>query len=114
MGNEDTMRLNEPIQDCIMALRLSRPDIAVTVTRKADSYFSWDGDGDDPRNEGFEPCDVYVKAFAIKSGTLLEGSACLGGSYYRPDEFTGDIHGYLPQMLEEAIEELDKAIALAE
>ncbi len=106
------MKLNEPKQDCIEALRLSRPDIAITVTRELDFNFRWDGDGPDPEDEGFDAYDVDVKAYAIRNGTMYEGSASLGGSYFLPDEPTADIHGYLPQMVEEAVEELNAQVAL--
>lgn len=36
--------------------------------------------------------------------------ATLGESWYRPDEPLDDVHGYLPQMLEEAALELQKQV----
>ena len=101
------MRQDEPKQECIEALRASRPDVAITVTREEDPYFVWDGDGPDPIENGFEPCNVTVTASTIHHGELIQGKSTLGGSYFEPDEPCADIHGYLPQMVEEAVEELD-------
>lgn len=95
----------------IEQLRQTRPDVAIVVTREVDSYFSWDGDGPDPRDEGYSPYDVDVKAVAVRKGKLVEGVASLGGSYFLPDEDTGEVHGYLPQLIEEAVRELDKILA---
>jgi hypothetical protein len=89
----------QPYADQLAALA---PSIAFSVSRAADHYHSWDGDGPDPRDEGFDPCNVTVTARAIVRGQILEESAHLGGSYFRHDEPTGDVHGYLLQMLEEA------------
>ena len=101
------MRQDEPKQECIEALRASLPDVAITVTREEDPYFVWDGDGPDPIENGFEPCNVTVTASTIHHGELIQGKSTLGGSYFEPDEPCADIHGYLPQMVEEAVEELD-------
>src|SRR5690348_2884679 len=82
------------------------PAIAFSASRSIDSYYSWDGDGPDPRDEGFDPCNVDVQAFAILGGSVIEGHDYLGGCYYRHDEPMGDVHGYLLQMLQAATEEL--------
>lgn len=103
-------KANEPIQPCIAELVVTRPDIAVSVTRSHDETFRWDGDGPDPEEEGFLPHDVDVTARCIRNGKMYEGTASLGGSYFQPEEFTGEIHGYLPQMLEEAVKDLDAAL----
>lgn len=80
--------------------------IAIIVQREHDPYFSWDGDGSDPRDEGFTPYNVTVKAITVRAGRLIESSSTLGGSYFKHTEPIGDIHGYLPQMVEEAIDGL--------
>ena|SRR5688572_16656156 len=87
-------------------LREIAPNVAFSVSRESDPYFSWDGEGPDPRDEGFEPCNVTVTAKAIVNGRTVEGHDYLGGSYFKPDEKCGDVHGYLPQMLLEASEDL--------
>lgn len=83
------------------------PSIAFTATRELDPNFTWDGDGSDPQEDGFDPYDVTVTARAIVNGNMLEGSANLGGSYFQPDEPLEDVHGYLLQMLKEAAQELE-------
>jgi len=84
------------------------PNICVTVDREEDHYYSWDGDGNDPRDDGFQPYDVSVKATAIYKGNAISGVANMGGHYQKPDEFELDLGGYLPQMIEEALEELQE------
>ena len=113
MARLPKQRTNEPTQPCIESLRLARPDVAITVSRSHDSYFSWNGDGPDPRDEGFDPYNVDVVASTIHNGVLIEGRSSLGGSYFREDEPIGEIHGYLPQMVEEAVEELDREVSRA-
>src|ERR1700721_1573741 len=98
-------------QKKIDALKLSRPDVVITVSRERDDNFSWDGDGPDPVNDGYYPYDVDVTARTIRNGEMIEGTASLGGSYYQDEEPIGEIHGYLPQKVDEAIEELDKELA---
>ncbi len=107
------MKKTETPQACIELLRALRPDVVITVTREIDSRFSWDGDGPDPRDEGFSPYDVTVTASAIRNGVLYEGTDTLGGSYYQPDEPLNEVHGYLPQMVDEAMENLDDELVRA-
>lgn len=92
-------------------LRELAPSVSFTVSREIDLHDRWDGDGPDPRDDGFDAYDVDVTASAIVGGELIEGSASLGSSYFRPDEPTGELHGYLPQMLDEAAEELQQVLA---
>ena len=101
----------EPKQDCIEALRLTRPDVAITVSRESDGFFVWDGDGPDPTEDGYDAYDVDVVACTIRNGALVEGRASLGGCYFLPDEPLADVHGYLPQMVDEAVAEMDAELA---
>ena len=87
-----------------------RPDVAVILKRERDDYYQWDGDGPDPCEDGFDPYDVMVKVVTIRNGRLFEGKDTLGGCYFKPDEPFDEIHGYLPQMLEAALEELDQQL----
>lgn len=87
-------------------LKQIAPDVAFNIKRERDEYFVWNGDGPDPIDEGFDPYDVDVTAEAIVMGEIKQGTASLGGSYFKPQEDFGDIHGYLPQMLVEAATEL--------
>lgn len=98
-------------------LKTIAPSIVFRVSRSIDRDARWDGTGPDPEEEGYVAYSVDVSAQCIVRGELIEGNAYLGCSYYKPDEPTGDAHGYLPQMLEEAATELpdseDKTKALA-
>lgn len=93
-------------------LALVAPSISFEVNRTEDPYFVWDGDGPDPREEGYIPYDYDVYARAIIGGKLFEGRQSLGGSYGSPDDEDGDrdIHGYLPQMIDEALDELSEEV----
>lgn len=91
------------------ALAKVAPDIVFSVAYERDHHFQWDGDGPDPSNEGFDAYDVDVYARTTVGGESVEGRASLGGTYAKPGEFDPDINGYLPQMLEEAVQELMKS-----
>lgn len=79
------------------------PDIDFNVEWEEDPSFEWDGEGPDPREEGYVPHDVRVSAMVVIEGKEIVGDAYLGGTYDKPDEQDPDIHGYLPQMLSEAV-----------
>lgn len=87
-------------------LKRIAPDIAFAINWEEDHHFRWDGDGPDPRYEGFVPYDVDVTAKAIIHGEEYEGKDSLGGTYDLPDEKDLDVHGYLPGMLHSALKEL--------
>src|SRR3990167_1328629 len=87
-------------------LKKIAPNISFKVSRSPDHNFRWDGDGPDPAEDGYVAYDVDVYARTIIDGEVVEGRQSLGGSYDKPGEFDSDIHGYLPQMLEEAATEL--------
>lgn len=86
------------------------PNIHFEVKWEYDPNFRWDGDGPDPEEEGYLPHDVNVWATVIDNGDELSGESHLGGSYKQPDEKDEDIHGYLPQMLDEALAYLEQEI----
>ena len=92
-------------------LAKAAPSICFLVSRGIDEGYTWDGDGPDPRNDGFDPYDVDVTARFIVRDKIVQGSASLGGCYFRSDEPTGEIHGYLVQMIEEALENLSRALS---
>ena len=94
----------------IEILKTEHPDVHISVTRELDEYFQWDGDGPDPELDGYEAYNVDVEAMTIRNGELITGSDSLGGSYFKPDEEIGECHGYLPQMIDEALERLDEAL----
>ena len=113
MATLPKQRKGELKQECIETLRASRPDVAITVSRAIDTNFRWDGDGPDPYLDGYDPYDVTVRASTIQAGELIEGESTLGGSYFKRDEPFNELHGYLPQMVEEAVEEMDALIEVA-
>lgn len=101
-----------PGRDKIEQLKISRPDIVIEVTRIADHDTRWDGD--DPIGDEFDCFDHEVTAYTIRNGVRIEGTATLGGSWYDLDDHDAhnqaciaEISGYLPQMIDEAIDELD-------
>lgn len=84
--------------------------IHFAVEYELDSHCSWDGDGPSPRERGFSPYDVTVSATVIVNGEMLTGQAHLGNCWEKPGKFDPDIHGYLPQMIDEALDDLSEAI----
>lgn len=94
-------------------LKRSRPDVVITVTREEDPYGVWDGD--EPLPDGHYVCyDHDVTAAVIRDGCLIEGTASMGGSWYDVTDMDEDnqaclreISGYLPQMIDEALDALD-------
>lgn len=92
-------------------LAILAPCIAFSVSREIDENYRWDGDGPDPRENGFDAYDVTVTARTIVDGQIVEGENCLGGSYFQDDEPTGKIHGYLLQMLAEAVCDLRDSLS---
>lgn len=90
-------------------LKITRPEIAIVVKWKENCDYEWDGDGEDPIKEGFYPYNVNVCASTIRNGELIEGFAYLGGCYSEDaGKSEPDINGYLDQLVEEAVAELDK------
>jgi hypothetical protein len=91
-------------------LKITRPEIAITVTWEEDHEYEWCGDGEDPITEGFYPYNVDITASTIRNGELIEGNAYLGGCYSKDGgKDDPEIGGYLDQLVEEAVAELDKA-----
>lgn len=86
------------------------PSIAFSTHRDIDRDFPWDGDGPDPLDEGFECYQVTVSAKAIIYGHEITGEDRMGGHYDKPGELDADLGGYLPQMFDEAAEDLAKQI----
>ena len=96
----------------ISELASHAPNVHLSTTWEEDPTFTWDGDGSDPATNGFYAYDVTVTARKIKEGQMLEAESHLGGSYSQyHGPHCSDIHGYFPQMAEEALEELGEATA---
>lgn len=92
-------------------LKAIAPSVAISVSKQVDESFKWDGDGPDPKKSGYFPHDVTVSARLIHCGQFVEACAYLGGSYYRKDQTCGEVNGYLPQMVEEALSDLAKKVS---
>ena len=88
-----------------------QPDIAITVDWKYDPSFVWDGDGEDPKNDRNypqHPHNVTVTASIIRKGVLIQDSVYLGGCYaFYNGPYDEEVNGYLPQMIDDAIQFLD-------
>ena len=88
-----------------------RPDVAITVSWEYDPSFAWDGDIPDPatdKDNPLYPHDVTVTAAIIRCGVLIQDNVYLGGCY-APEggPYDEEIDGYLPQMIDDAIQFLD-------
>ena len=87
-----------------------RGDVAIRVLWSPDPdpepwYPEWGDQGD------IECLTVEVRAITLRNGHRVTGSAYLGRCWYPPYAPCENIGGYFPQMLEEALEELDEALA---
>lgn len=90
-------------------LKIERPEIAIVVKWEEDHDFEWDGDGEDPITDGYYPYNVDITASRIVNGELLEGTASLGGCYSKDGgKDDPEIGGYLNQLVDDAVAELDK------
>lgn len=99
-----------PKRPLIERLGQVAPSISFSVDWEPDHSFRWDGDGPDPAEEGFVAYDVTFTAATIARGKLVEGHTYLGGSYSKPGEHDPDVHGYLDQKLDEALDELRQEV----
>lgn len=92
----------------IEALKTERPDVVISITRSRDELTPWQGP--EPSEDGYT-CYVWdVVARTIRHGEMIEGRASLSGSWYRDDDTSDtaqEIGGYLPQMIDQALEELN-------
>lgn len=88
-----------------------QPDIAITVSWEFDPSFDWDGDMEDPALDPDNPLfphDVTVTASIIRKGVLIQDSVYLGGCYaFYNGPYDEEVNGYLPQMIDDAIQCLD-------
>ncbi len=96
----------------LSGVRRIAPDVAINTHWEIDPYFIWDGDGPDPADRGYEPHNVQVSATVItEEGETVQGTDTLGGTYERDGVEDPNIHGYFPQMLQTALEELHVELA---
>lgn len=87
-------------------VRRIAPALSVRVTMEHDHYERWDGDGPAPDPDIYQPQNVTVAVSAIYTGRTHTGTAHLGGHYTEYGEPAGMVSGYLPQMIQDAAEEL--------
>lgn len=92
------------------ALHDIAPSIVITITHEPDDdgFYNWNEEEWGPA-ENYECYRTTVTATVILNGEFVTASAYLGCSYEKFGEpKCPEIHGYLPQMIEEAITELRK------
>lgn len=87
------------------------PQIAIETIWQYDHDEPWEGDWTKGEDQADWQCwQSEVRASAICAGQLIEGSAHLGGTWEKygdcPSRTNPDISGYLPQMIDEALDEL--------
>lgn len=82
------------------------PDIAITIDWVELQTFRWVGDGPDPAEDGYVAYDVDVWARAVSEGKLVEGRGSIGGYYDKPDDHDLELHGYLLDLLRQALDDL--------
>jgi hypothetical protein len=93
-------------------LKKLAPSVIFSTSKSHDGDEVWDGDPDcDPAGEGMEAFNIDTTARTILGGEEIEEAAYLGGCWMDYDEPIGDMHGYLPQKLEEAAEGLRDQLA---
>jgi hypothetical protein len=93
-------------------LAVLAPSIAFSVSREIDENYRWDGHSEDPTENGSDAYFVTVTAHAILDGRMAGGASIMGGFYFLPDEPTGELNGYLLQMLKDAAEDLQYTLTL--
>ena len=76
------------------------PSVAFSVTRSLDN----------PPKSGYRTYDVDIEAVVVIAGELVEAGSSLGNCEYKDGEPIGDIHGYLPQKLQEAAQNLRELV----
>lgn len=97
-------------EEIISGLAKIAPHVAIDVSWEPDPYHSWDGDGPDPRDEGYVPHNVAVTAKTIIDGREVDSKEYLGGVYEKPGHQDQNIHGYFPQMVDAALSGLYKEL----
>lgn len=72
--------MNQLIQE----IKAIVPHMAIKVKWELDPYESWNGDGPNPRDDGYSPYNVTVTSYTIVGGELLSGDESLGGCWEDP------------------------------
>lgn len=96
--------------DLIAELAKVAPSIAIETTWEKDTDARWDMDPSCGDPDDFTAWQSEVRASAIVNGQLVSGSAYLGGTWIKygesPAKVNPEISGYLPQMIDEALQDL--------
>lgn len=95
----------------IADLRVWCPEVNISVTREIDDFAVWDEKELGEKPDDCQPYVFTVTARTIRNGEMLTGESTLSESWCTPDEPIDDVHGYLPQMIDEALGELDKKVS---
>ncbi len=91
----------------LSGVRRIAPNVSIKIRWQVDRYYIWDGDGPDPVEQGYVPHNVYVSAVVVTTeGKTVFGRGVLRGVYESEGMEDPNIHGYFPQMLFTALEEL--------
>jgi hypothetical protein len=89
------------------------PRVCISTRFQPDPDCEWDVRDPDMDADDFEAYDVTIEALVIHNGYMQSGDAVMGGSWYEfgstPWHTDLDLHGYAPQMTEEAIQKLQEA-----
>jgi len=91
-----------------LAIKSPHINIQVIYSIDEDIYQHWDGEQstEELEAQGLTAYNVEVKATTICNGEMLEGNAYLGENWMKHPNECEEIHGYFPQMLDEALQEL--------
>ena len=102
--------------ELIDALKRIAPQMTVEVIWEPDPDGEWFEENGNVRN--YECWQSEVKVQIQLNGEFFDGNAYLGGTWENkgdhPSESNPNISGYLPQMIEEAIDELIKSVPAAQ
>lgn len=83
------------------------PNVILQIEKDIDHWHKWEGEGRDPRVHGFQPYEVTITATMIVNGEFVVGQDSITGIYLDPGmPIVGSCNGYLPQMVKEAIGDL--------
>lgn len=102
------------MSELIKTLAKLAPGIALEIIWSKDPGSRWDIEDSELDPNDFEAWQSEVRASAIVDGKLKSESSHMGGTWEKlgddPRQSNPDISGYLPQMAQEAYQELKKSL----